>query len=241
MGFINPIFVLKGAQESRGSELGAGWTASLCMGVGQFCTNPGVVFAMDGSATHAFVDASRTALPASPAQTMLTRDIAQAYHAGRDELSRLPCLTALRHAQDTGRNATPALFETDGQTWRDTPALSEEVFGPVGLVVRMKTTAEMIEIARGLQGQLTATLHLDDADLETAQTLMPILEREVRRVLVNGFPTGVEFCESMVHGGPYPASANFGTTSVGTLSIRRFLRPVCYQNVPEALLPKDID
>lgn len=115
-------------------------------------------------------------------------------------------------------------------------ALGEEVFGPLGLVVRMRDLSEMKRLARGFEGQLTATMHLDDGDIEAARRLLPILERKAGRVLVNGFPTGVEVVDSMVHGGPYPASTNFGATSVGTLSIRRFLRPVAYQNLPEALL-----
>lgn len=118
--------------------------------------------------------------------------------------------------------------------------LAEEVFGPLGLIVVVDDIEEMRAIARSLQGQLTCTLHMDDADTEDARSLMPILERKAGRVLANGFPTGVEVCDTMVHGGPYPASTNFGATSVGTLAIRRFLRPVCYQNMPAALLPDDL-
>jgi NADP-dependent aldehyde dehydrogenase len=118
--------------------------------------------------------------------------------------------------------------------------LGEEVFGPLGLIVRVRDMAQMADLARGFEGQLTATLHMDAADLPAAQELLPVLERKAGRVLVNGFPTGVEVCDAMVHGGPYPASTNFGATSVGTLAIRRFLRPVSYQNFPEALLPEDL-
>jgi NADP-dependent aldehyde dehydrogenase len=116
--------------------------------------------------------------------------------------------------------------------------LGEEVFGPLGLIVRATDTAQMEVVARSLKGQLTCTLHMDDADTVQARNLVPVLERKAGRLVANGFPTGVEVADSMVHGGPYPASTNFGATSVGTLSIRRFLRPVCYQNLPEALLPE---
>jgi acyl-CoA reductase-like NAD-dependent aldehyde dehydrogenase len=138
------------------------------------------------------------------------------------------------------RNATPYLFATTGQDWLANHILAEEVFGPLGLIVVVDDIEEMRAIARSLQGQLTCTLHMDDADTEDARSLMPILERKAGRVLANGFPTGVEVCDTMVHGGPYPASTNFGATSVGTLAIRRFLRPVCYQNMPAALLPDDL-
>ncbi|RUM48946.1 MAG: aldehyde dehydrogenase (NADP(+)), partial [Marinomonas sp.] len=117
---------------------------------------------------------------------------------------------------------------------------AEEVFGPLGVIVIAEDQAEMLAIASSLEGQLTCTLHLDDADIDSAKRFMPILERKAGRVLANAFPTGVEVCDSMVHGGPYPASTNFGATSVGTMAIRRFLRPVCFQDIPAALLPQDL-
>ncbi|MGS4914949.1 aldehyde dehydrogenase (NADP(+)), partial [Mameliella sp. RP-9] len=139
-----------------------------------------------------------------------------------------------------GRNASPNLYETDAETYLQDHALGEEVFGPLGLVVRVSGPDEMAQLARGFEGQLTCTLHMDEGDTGLAQRLMPVLERKAGRLLVNGFPTGVEVADAMVHGGPYPASTNFGATSVGTLAIRRFLRPVCYQNLPDALLPDDL-
>ena len=141
--------------------------------------------------------------------------------------------------ESSGRAATPNLFETTGAHFLADHALGEEVFGPLGLVVRVGSLDEMEQIARGFDGQLTATIHMDAGDLDAARRLRPVLERKAGRVLVNGFPTGVEVVDSMVHGGPYPASTNFGATSVGTMSIRRFLRPVSYQNMPEGLLPED--
>ena len=134
------------------------------------------------------------------------------------------------------RNATPYLYATTGQAWLANEALGEEVFGPLGLIVRVKDQAEMVEVATTLKGQLTCTLHMDPDDTGLARKLMPVLERKAGRILANGFPTGVEVCDSMVHGGPYPASTNFGATSVGTLAIRRFLRPVCYQGIPDGLI-----
>ena len=142
--------------------------------------------------------------------------------------------------EDVGRRASPNLFETTVGAYLQDHALGEEVFGPLGLVVRVSDPAEMLALARGFEGQLTATMQMDDGDTGTARALLPILERKAGRILVNGFPTGVEVVDSMVHGGPYPASTNFGATSVGTMSIRRFLRPVAYQNLPDAVLPDDL-
>ena len=140
-------------------------------------------------------------------------------------------------ADSEGRTAAPALFETTGEEFKANPALHEEVFGPLGLVVRASSLEEMRALALELDGQLTITLHMNDADVDAARDLMPVLERKAGRLLANGFPTGVEVVDSMVQGGPYPASTNFGATSGGTLAIRRFLRPVCYQDLPAELLP----
>jgi NADP-dependent aldehyde dehydrogenase len=204
---------------------------------GQFCTNPGIAVVIDGQDAQAFIDAAKAAVAQVGAQTMLTDGIAQAYRAGRD---RIAAASGVREVLTTTcdlRNATPYLFEVSGDDWLANHALREEVFGPLGLIVRVRDFAQMQAIARSLDGQLTCTLHMDDADTDYARALMPVLERKAGRVLANGFPTGVEVCEAMVHGGPYPASTNFGATSVGTMSIRRWLRPVSYQNMPAALLP----
>jgi 2,5-dioxopentanoate dehydrogenase len=138
------------------------------------------------------------------------------------------------------RQATPYLFEVMGDAWMGNHALAEEVFGPLGLIIRVKDQSQLLEVAQSFEGQLTCTLHLDDADIALAEWLMPILERKAGRVLANGFPTGVEVVDAQVHGGPFPASTNFGATSVGTLSIRRWLRPVAFQNIPSKLLPSDL-
>ena len=217
-----------------------GWAGSLTMGAGQFCTNPGIVVAVEGPDADAFVDAAKLAVGEVAGQTMLTDGIANAYRNGRDRIAGAAGVREVLTTSCDLRNATPYIYETDGATWLANHALGEEVFGPLGLIVRVTGTEQMEEIAQSLDGQLTATLHLDEGDTALGQRLMPILERKAGRVLANGFPTGVEVSDAMVHGGPYPASTNFGATSVGTLAIRRFLRPVCYQNVPDALLPADL-
>ncbi|MCB2114737.1 MAG: aldehyde dehydrogenase (NADP(+)) [Rhodobacteraceae bacterium] len=240
LGSVNPMFLLPAALGARGAEIARGWAASLTMGAGQFCTNPGIAVLIEGPDADAFADAATAALEPVGAQVMLTDGIAAAYRQGRDRIAGTEGVQAVLTSMCDLRTATPYLFATTGAAWLANHALGEEVFGPLGLIVRVKDAAEMEAVARSLQGQLTCTLHLDAADAELGRRLMPILERKAGRVLANGFPTGVEVCDAMVHGGPYPASTNFGHTSVGTLSIRRFLRPVCYQNMPENLLPDDL-
>lgn len=238
LGSVNPMFILPSAAQTRGSDIGAAWAGSLTMGAGQFCTNPGIAILIDGPDADAFAGAATEALKGSGSQTMLTDGIAKAYRDGRDRISGVAGVKDLLTTTCDMRQATPYLYETTGQGWLTNEDLGEEVFGPLGLIVRVKDHGEMMKVANTLQGQLTCTLHMDDADTDVAKTMMPVLERKAGRVLANGFPTGVEVCDSMVHGGPYPASTNFGATSVGTLSIRRFTRPVCYQNIPASLLPE---
>jgi len=240
LGSVNPMFLLPEALKARGAGIAQGWAGSLTLGAGQFCTNPGVAVAIDGPDLSAFIDAAEAALAPIGAQTMLTDGIAAAYRAGRDRVAAGSGVRAVLTSVCDLRNATPYLFATTGKDWLEDEALSEEVFGPLGLIVAVADEDEMLEVARSLHGQLTATLHLDAGDAPLGRRLMPVLERKAGRVLANGFSTGVEVCDAMVHGGPYPASTNFGATSVGTLSIRRFLRPVCFQNMPEALLSEDL-
>ncbi|MHA3976989.1 aldehyde dehydrogenase (NADP(+)) [Halovulum sp. GXIMD14794] len=240
LGSVNPMFLLPNALGARGDDIAKGWAGSLTMGAGQFCTNPGVAVALEGADVDSFVEAARGALEGADAQTMLTDGIAQAYRDGRDRIAGSAGVQEVLTSTCDLRNATPYLYRTTAKQWLENEELGEEVFGPLGMIVTATSEAEMQAVARSLQGQLTCTIHMDDGDTGLAQALMPVLERKAGRLLVNGFPTGVEVSDTMVHGGPYPASTNFGATSVGTLSIRRFLRPVCYQNMPDALLPKDL-
>ena len=238
LGSVNPMFLLPYAVSMRGAEIGAGWAGSLTMGAGQFCTNPGVAVVLDDA--DSFVDAAVDALSQSAAQTMLTDGIAAAYRKGQGRVAATAGVRELVTSSCDGRTATPYLYETTGAAWLANETLGEEVFGPLGIVVRAADFDEMLAIAKSLEGQLTCTLHMEAGDTDMAVQLMPILERKAGRILANGFPTGVEVADAMVHGGPYPASTNFGATSVGTLAIRRFLRPVCYQSLPRALLPTEL-
>ncbi|MEP9398656.1 aldehyde dehydrogenase (NADP(+)) [Mesorhizobium sp. KR2-14] len=236
LGSINPMFLLPHAVEARGAAIGAAWADSLVMGAGQFCTNPGVAFAIEGAGVDTLLNVATEKLRATATQTMLTDDIASAYHRGVAEALDTASAEILVRGDSGSRNAAPAFIKVSADTWRANTNLAHEVFGPFGIAVVVRGADEMLELARAFEGQLTATLHLDSEDMALAKRLLPVLERKAGRVLANGFPTGVEVCDAMVHGGPYPASTNFGATSVGTLSIRRFLRPVSYQNLPEALV-----
>ncbi|MGR3662161.1 MAG: aldehyde dehydrogenase (NADP(+)) [Paracoccaceae bacterium] len=240
LGSVNPMFLLPTATGARGAEIAAGWAGSLTMGAGQFCTNPGIAVIIDGPDADAFAKAAIEALAPTASQTMLTDGIAESYRQGRDQVAATAGVQELLTSTCDLRNATPYLFETTGENWMANHVLGEEVFGPLGLIVRVKDADEMRKVAKSFVGQLTCTLHMDDGDTDLAKSLLPIIERKAGRLLVNGFPTGVEVSDTMVHGGPYPASTNFGATSVGTMSIRRFLRPICYQNLPDAILPTDL-
>ncbi|MEI4488717.1 aldehyde dehydrogenase (NADP(+)), partial [Frigidibacter sp. MR17.14] len=235
LGSVNPMFVLPAALAARGPAMGAGWAGSLTMGAGQFCTNPGIAVVPAGAEGDAFVAATAEALGKVAPQAMLTQGIARAYREGKARFDSRNSVRPVFTSDSEGRMAAPNLYEVSSAAFLEDHALSEEVFGPLGLVVRVPDAAAMVDLAKGFEGQLTATMLIDEADTGAARALLPVLERKAGRVLVNGFPTGVEVVDAMVHGGPYPASTNFGATSVGTLAIRRFLRPVAYQNLPAAL------
>ena len=240
LGSVNPMFLLPDALAARGEAIAKGWAGSLTLGAGQFCTNPGIAVVISGPAAEAFGAAAQAAVGAVGAQTMLTDGIAAAFRAGRDRVAAQTGVRAVLTSVCDRRNATPYLFAVSGDDWLGNHALAEEVFGPLGLIVTVRDADQMAEVAASLAGQLTCTLHMDPADEGLAARLMPVLARKAGRLIANGFPTGVEVCEAQVHGGPYPASTNFGATSVGTMAIRRWLRPVAFQNFGEALLPEDL-
>ena len=240
LGSVNPMFMLPEAMAKRGEAIAKGWVGSLTMGAGQFCTNPGIVVLIAGPEADAFAAAAEQALGAVGPQTMLTEGMANAYRSGATKIAAAEGVRAVLTSTCDLRNATPYLFATTGKDWLANHALGEEVFGPLGMIVTVSDADEMLAVARSLAGQLTTSLHLEAGDEALAAKLLPVLERKAGRLLANGFPTGVEVADAMVHGGPYPASTNFGATSVGTMAIRRFLRPVCYQDIPVALLPEDL-
>jgi NADP-dependent aldehyde dehydrogenase len=240
MSSINPVFVLPGALAAGGAKLAGAFVDSLTLGVGQFCTNPGLVIALAGKELDAFRTAAAEALAAKGAGTMLTAGIHQAYvdAVGRRTGIGGVQLVGQGSSEGAGCAAQAALYACDAATYIASPALDEEIFGPASLVVACRDEAEMLAVARHLEGQLTATVHATAGDRELAGSLLPTLERKAGRVLFNGFPTGVEVSHAMVHGGPFPATSDSRSTSVGATAIERFLRPVCYQDVPADLLPE---
>ena len=240
LGSVNPMFLLPEAVKARGEAIAKGWAGSLTMGAGQFCTNPGIAVMIAGPETDALIAAATAAIAQIDGQTMLTDGIAQAYRDGQARIAGQKGVQALLATESADRLARPNLYQVAAEDFLGNHKLTEEVFGPLGLIIKVRDAGQMIETARGFEGQLTVTLHMDAGDTALAQSLMPIVERKAGRILANGFPTGVEVVDAQVHGGPYPASTNFGATSVGTLSIRRWLRPVAYQNLPDALLPPDL-
>jgi NADP-dependent aldehyde dehydrogenase len=239
MSSINPVVLMPDALANGAERLGEAFVGSLTMGVGQFCTNPGLVLALDGPDLDRFVATAVKALSAVPSAVMLSPGIHRAYEIGVAALSgHKDVAERARGCVGEGLNqGRGALFETTGAAFLADDALSHEVFGSSSLVVRCRDFDELTNVVRRLEGQLTATLQMTAVDQQLAQRLLPILERKAGRILANGWPTGVEVCHAMVHGGPYPATSDSRTTSVGTLAINRFLRPVCYQDLPDALLP----
>ncbi|WP_068082445.1 aldehyde dehydrogenase (NADP(+)) [Novosphingobium rosa] len=241
MSSINPVLLLPSALASRGAALGSAFAGSLTMGAGQFCTNPGLLLAIEGEGLDAFVAAATQAVSAAPAQVMLTPGIGEAYRKGVAALaSQGEVETLARGDEGNALTGGAILFQTDAKAFLANPAMAHEVFGASSILVRCADAGELAAVLRGLEGQLTATLHLDDADEALAADLLPILERKVGRILANGWPTGVEVAHAMVHGGPFPATSDARSTSVGTLAIDRFLRPVSYQNLSGALLPAEL-
>lgn len=242
MSSINPVYLMPHALKSRTEALAQGFVESLTLGSGQFCTNPRLVFAIDGPDLDRFVSHVAAALAQKPAQVMLTPGIHDAFENGVDALAKNSAVTvAARGAIADGPNrSAAALFDTRAASFLADERLASEVFGASSVLVRCSNHEEIIQVSEKLEGQLTATLHIDPDDYPQGRALIPTLERKVGRILANGWPTGVEVSHAMVHGGPFPATSDSRTTSVGTLAIRRFLRPISYQDIPPELLPSEL-
>jgi NADP-dependent aldehyde dehydrogenase len=236
MGSVNPIFLLPGALSSRGESLAAGYANSLTVGIGQFCTNPGVVVALDSPDFDSFLKKVAAQISAIEPGKMLHEGIGKAYEAGVQARSGHPALDC----QAMGAGSSPSLFTVSGQNFLDHPELREELFGPSAIAVRGFSWDEMLDVARALEGQLTASVHFDAEDMPKAKSILPLLVRIAGRIVANGYPTGVEVNSAMQHGGPYPATTDSRWTSVGTAAIQRFVRPVALQNFPKELLPFEL-
>jgi NADP-dependent aldehyde dehydrogenase len=242
MGSTNPIFILPGALRESKEQIAAGLYASFTLGGGQFCTKPGMVFLPDGGEASEFRDRLEELVDGASRFHLLTEAIRSSYRTGiqvRKAKSSVE-IVAGQDAQARDLSVPAALFVTDAAHFLKDPELAAEIFGPATLLVHHSRQEEILEIARNLEGHLTATIHGTEQDLTEARELIRILERKVGRLIFNGFPTGVEVCHAMVHGGPFPATSDGRSTSVGTQAIYRFTRPVCYQGFPNAELPDEL-
>lgn len=242
MGSINPVFVLPGALKDT-DTMAQNFFNSASLGVGQFCTSPGVVVGEAGPQFAAFTQTLAKHFEKGAAGTMLHPGILQGYKRsteGRSKIHGVTTVTSTVEAQESATQAVPVLFETDGITWMDHEELTTEIFGPSSVAVRARSRDELLQIAEGLDGTLTTSVFGTPEDLEENRDLVAVLETKAGRLIFNGFPTGVEVSPAMNHGGPYPATGDPKFTSVGTASIARFLRPVCFQNFPQPLLPVEL-
>ena len=241
MSSLNPVFLLPGALRERAAAIAEGLRASVTLGVGQFCTKPGLVFGVRGPEFDRFRETLAAQLAAVAPATMLHAGISESYHEGLARATGVPGVRELarsRQAPDPARTQGEAVvLATDVAGFRAHPELAEEVFGPFALLIAAADLAELEAVASGFEGQLTATVHATADDLAGAGALLRHLERRAGRLIVNGFPTGVEVSPAMNHGGPYPATTDVRFTSVGTAALQRFVRPVCYQNFAAAQLP----
>ncbi|HLZ97378.1 MAG TPA: aldehyde dehydrogenase (NADP(+)) [Steroidobacteraceae bacterium] len=242
MSSVNPVLLLPTALSDGAKRLGREYVASLTLGVGQFCTNPGLVLAQEGAGLDCFIAAAIGALARVAPGVMLTPGIHRAYQQGVERVARSPGVSLLARGADSDvvHGGRAALFATSAAAFLSNAEIGGEVFGPASMVVRCAGEAELLRVLEQIEGQLTVTLHMTDSDLDLAARLLPVLERKAGRLVVNGWPTGVEVSPAMVHGGPFPATTDGRSSSVGTIAMERFLRPVCYQGFPDVLLPKSL-
>lgn len=238
MSSINPLILLPGALKERSPQIATGLAASATLGSGQFCTKPGLVIGLTGEPFETFCGELSAAMGAKEPCVMLTAGILQNYQDGIKQLESRPGITRLAGGMAAAGCAQAALFRADRSLLHDgRHLLEQEVFGPVTLLVEVVDCEELLAALSAMQGHLAASLFCGQEELPACQPLIQALESRVGRIILNDYPTGVEVCDAMLHGGPYPATSDSRATSVGSLAIERFLRPVCYQGYPDSLLP----
>lgn len=242
MGSTNPVFILPQALQNEAASFAKGFSGSVTLGVGQFCTNPGMLIYEQSASAGTFTNKLAEEFGQTSGGVMLAANIYKSYNTGTGRHANTDGVTILsKGSPSTDLNtASPILFKTTSATLKAHANLAEEVFGPASIVVEAKSKQDLLDIATNLSGHLTATVHGTDSDLIEYRDLLYILEQKVGRLLINSFPTGVEVCSAMVHGGPFPATTDSRSTSVGTAAIYRFTRPICYQNMPQGLLPDEL-
>jgi NADP-dependent aldehyde dehydrogenase len=242
MGSINPVVLLPGALQERAADIGKGFVGSLTLGTGQFCVNPGLVIAIDDAGLQTFIDAACKLVTETQAGVMLNERICSAYSQGLAEYAAQKGVDVLASGgAPEGRDGycgQATLMTTSAANFLQNPKIHDEVFGPASLVVKCRDKGEIMQVLSALKGQLTGTIHCAEGELAKYRDLADLLTLKVGRIVINGFPTGVEVCHAMVHGGPFPATTDARFTAVGTNSIKRFVRPVCYQGFPDAFLPE---
>jgi NADP-dependent aldehyde dehydrogenase len=242
MSSANPVFILPGALASGVEKLAQGLLSSFTLGAGQFCTKPGIVFLPEGDPANTFLESLSALVAQTTPYTLLTPAIARDYARGVQHRATEARLAAKAELPESAP-ACPAnaqLFAATIEEFLSRPALSDEIFGPDTLLVLCHSTEDYLRAAGALDGQLTACIFGTESDLAAHASLISQIERKAGRLIFNGFPTGVEVSHAMVHGGPYPATSDARFTSVGTRSIYRFARPVCFQSFPDAMLPAEL-
>lgn len=242
MGSTNPVFILPGALKERKEALAEELTGSVSLGVGQFCTKPGLVFHQESEDAVSFQTVLSNQMKNVSAGVMLNEGIQKNYQSGLEKLSEIEGVQVLAKGSDdeNGFRGSSVLFKTSTSVYFENENVEEEVFGPSTVLISSSGKEELIQAAQRLQGHLTATIHGTEEDLNEYSDLIDILEQKVGRIIFNGYPTGVRVCHAMIHGGPFPATTDSRSTSVGTTAIRRFARPVCYQDFPNISLPDEL-
>lgn len=241
MSALNPVILLENALNARREQIAKGLAGSLTMGAGQFCTNPGLILAIDNTATRSFLEVFAVQLSTTLPATMLNRNIHTAYNKSITALENTSVLKLLSKASQEANalqhEARPVAFTVQADDFLSNPVLSDEVFGPATIIVLCRDQQQLQYVLQSLEGQLTVTVHAAEDDAQTVQPLVSIMSRKAGRIIYGGFPTGVEVCHAMQHGGPFPSTTDSRFTSVGSAAIYRFLRPVAYQDFPDELLP----
>jgi NADP-dependent aldehyde dehydrogenase len=240
MGSLNPVFLLPGALRERCKEIADGLVGAITLGSGQFCTSPGLLVGVKSKELDALVERIGAQFRQFTPAPMLHSGILLGFRQGVQRWTQVPGMVFVTESQPDARAVTPALGKVSGEDFLACPALCEEVFGPAAVVVVCDSVKHQLDVARAIRGSLTATVHAAESDLDSARALIPLLQRFAGRLIWNGYPTGVEVCSAMNHGGPYPASSDSRFTAVGHDAIRRWLRPICFQNFPAELLPTQL-
>jgi alpha-ketoglutaric semialdehyde dehydrogenase len=242
----NPVFILPGALRKGSAAFAQGLFGSFTLGAGQFCTKPGVVFVAQSAESNSFLEELKSLVEQAQPFHLLTSGIAREYGRATEGRAADVSLAAEAHMLSEERSSNKSfhaqakLFAVGVEELIGEPQLADEIFGPDTLLVNCDTAQDYVRAARALSGHLTATVFGDESDLAANRELIQVLEQKAGRVIFNGFPTGVEVTHAMVHGGPYPATSDPRFTSVGSLAIYRFARPVCFQSFPQAMLPPEL-